>query len=349
VTGDPFLGTQQVEVRSYGVGVIGPISTAVAAAIFDAVEDGVDVINLSLVLGYSPLVEEAIGAAVDAGIVVVAAAGNYGIGSGKKEVLFPANVDGVISVGSIDRRGNLSQFSARHGVDLLAPGEQVIIGGGNDIWYEGYGTSYATPHVTAAAAMLKAANPNLAAADVQEALARRATRRGNGGLGVVNAFASLNQVLPPDERAAFASTPLVCGVHAYLSDRLTDLGYGAGKSGHDGAWWDEFAYNAQADPDLYADLDRAAAELPAQIGLQGNYPNPFNPSTTIRFAVDRPQDVSVSVYNAIGQEVRVLYAGPVDAGSHDVSFDASGLPSGVYVTQLRTDSGTFTSKMILAK
>src|SRR5690606_30923807 len=128
-------------------------------------------------------------------------AGNYGKGGGKKEVLFPANVDGVISVGSVDRRGKMSQFSAKHGVDVLAPGEEVIIGGTNDIWYEGYGTSYAAPHVTATAAMLKAANPDLSPAQVQNAIVGRATKQGNGGIGIVNAFSALNEVLPRQDRA----------------------------------------------------------------------------------------------------------------------------------------------------
>src|SRR5690606_14090556 len=129
-------------IRSYGVGVLGPISTAVATAIYAAIEDGVDVINLSLAIGYSSLVEEAIQVALEQGIVVVAAAGNYVNGGGKKEVVFPASVDGVISVGAVDSRGKLSNFSAKHGVDILAPGDGVIVGGTNDLWYEGYGTSY---------------------------------------------------------------------------------------------------------------------------------------------------------------------------------------------------------------
>ena len=353
VTGSPYFGDTGPEIRSYGVGVLGPVSTAVAAAVYDAIDDGVDVINFGLAIGYSPLVEEAILDAIEAGIVVVAAAGNHVNGSGKPEVMFPASVEGVISVGAVDRRGRLSKFSARHGVDILAPGEEIIVGGGDDVWYEGYGTSYAAPHVTAAAAMMKAANPGLGSAEIQDALQQRASRKGNGGLGVLNAFGSLNQVLDRSERAWIATTPLICGVHAYLTDQLSDLGYGdrAGKAGEDAPWWEQFAYDASLDEDLY---DRAGAgvsqaELPQQIGLQGNYPNPFNPTTTVRFNLDRAQDVTLTVYNALGQEVRVLLTGQTAAGEHSVKFDASGLPSGVYVTLLRTEAGTYSSKMVLTK
>lgn len=348
IAGSPFLGDQTPIIRSYGVGVLGPISTAVAAAIHDAIDDGVDVINLGLAIGYSPLVEEAIHAALDAGIPVVASAGNYGKGGGKKEALFPANVDGVISVGSVDRRGKLSQFSAKHGVDILAPGEQVIVGAANDVWYEGNGTSYAAPHVTATVAMLKAANPDLSPDEIRAALERRATNRGNGGLGIVNAFASLNHVLPARERTAFTITPVACGVYTYITDKLEDWRSNrAGKAG-EGYWWDEFTYDSQVDDDLYM-TESVAAELPDQIGLTGNYPNPFNPSTTIQFVVNGSQEVSLSVYNALGQQVRVLYEGRVEAGKYDAVFDADGLPSGIYIAQLRTESGTFTQKMVLTK
>ena len=292
--------------------------------------------------------EEAIQAALDAGIPVVASAGNYGKGGGKKEALFPANVDGVISVGSVDRRGKISQFSAKHGVTILAPGEQVIVGAANDVWYEGNGTSYAAPHVTATVALLKAADPNLSPDDIRVALERRATKHGNGGIGIVNAFASLNHVLPARKRAAFTITPVACGVYAYLTDKLESWRSNrAGKAG-EGYWWEEFTYDSQVDGDLYL-TESVAAELPEQIGLTGNYPNPFNPSTTIQFAVNGSQEVSLSVYNALGQQVRVLYEGRVDAGKYDAVFDADGLPSGIYIAQLRTESGTFTQKMVLTK
>lgn len=85
-----------------------------------------------------------------------------------------------------------------------------------------------------------------------------------------------------------------------------------------------------------------------------NYPNPFNPSTTIRYTLLAATRAQLTVYDALGRRVRTLAAGPHEAGSHSVFWDGrddAGRPvaSGVYVYQLRTTAETFTDRMLLLK
>lgn len=86
-----------------------------------------------------------------------------------------------------------------------------------------------------------------------------------------------------------------------------------------------------------------------EFALEQNYPNPFNPSTTISFALPSAQDVTVTIFNLLGQEMRTVVNERFDAGVHRVNFDASDLVSGVYF--YRIDAGQFsaTKKMILMK
>ena len=78
-----------------------------------------------------------------------------------------------------------------------------------------------------------------------------------------------------------------------------------------------------------------AALLPESFVLAQNYPNPFNPSTSISFALPTSATVSLTVYNVLGEQSAVLLD-QVDhtAGVHDVRWDASSLPSGLYIYRL---------------
>jgi len=88
---------------------------------------------------------------------------------------------------------------------------------------------------------------------------------------------------------------------------------------------------------------------PENFTLQQNYPNPFNPSTTIRFSIAKSAVVSLKVVNLVGQEVATLVEGFQPAGDYELSFDASTLPSGVYLYRLTVAGKTLNRKMLLLK
>ena len=83
--------------------------------------------------------------------------------------------------------------------------------------------------------------------------------------------------------------------------------------------------------------------------MHQNYPNPFNPSTTIRYALPARTHVTLTAFNTLGQRVAVLVEGEVEPGYHDVTFDASGLASGVYLYRLEAGDFVQTRRLVLVK
>jgi len=84
--------------------------------------------------------------------------------------------------------------------------------------------------------------------------------------------------------------------------------------------------------------------------LNQNYPNPFNPSTTISFTLRNAVNVTLRIYNVIGQEVATLINGnTMNMGTHTISFNASSLSSGMYLYRLEAGSFTSTKTMMLIK
>ena len=90
-------------------------------------------------------------------------------------------------------------------------------------------------------------------------------------------------------------------------------------------------------------------ELPTEVTLSGNYPNPFNPETTIRYGLPQAGDVRLAVYNLLGQEVAILVDQSKPAGHHTVRFGAGNLPSGLYVYRLHAGNETIVRTMMLVK
>lgn len=92
-------------------------------------------------------------------------------------------------------------------------------------------------------------------------------------------------------------------------------------------------------------LSGVQKQIPAEFSLSQNYPNPFNPATRIAYGLPKNSNVTLRVYNALGQEVAVLQNGEQDAGIHEVIFDGTRLGSGVYF--YRIQAGTFVQSMKL--
>tara|TARA_R110000868_G_scaffold294140_1_gene554735 strand:+ start:101138 stop:104020 length:2883 start_codon:yes stop_codon:yes gene_type:complete len=88
---------------------------------------------------------------------------------------------------------------------------------------------------------------------------------------------------------------------------------------------------------------------PSEFILSQNYPNPFNPSTNISFNIPNAGKVELSVFNILGQKVHTLVNENLSAGLHSVTFDATGLTSGVYFYRLTDGINIATQKMLLMK
>jgi len=83
--------------------------------------------------------------------------------------------------------------------------------------------------------------------------------------------------------------------------------------------------------------------------LSQNYPNPFNPVTAIKFSVPASGVVSLKVYSVLGAEIARLHNGYTNAGEHTAAFDASGLPSGIYLYRIVAPGFTRSRTMALIK
>ena len=90
-------------------------------------------------------------------------------------------------------------------------------------------------------------------------------------------------------------------------------------------------------------------ELPDRITMEQNYPNPFNPSTQIRYTLPETAEVRLEVFNLMGQRIDVLVDGQQQAGTHEISFDASHLSSGIYLYRLQTAEISITRRMMFVK
>jgi hypothetical protein len=91
-------------------------------------------------------------------------------------------------------------------------------------------------------------------------------------------------------------------------------------------------------------------ELPNEFELTQNYPNPFNPSTKINYSLPVQANVTLKIFNILGQEVMTLVDNElISAGNHEISFNANGLPTGIYIYSLIANDFVQTKKMILLK
>jgi len=340
--------------NQFGSGTLGSLINGINFA----TAQGVDVVNMSL--GFSPIaslpvfdpifigLDNALQAAHDAGIVVVASSGNSGIGIVSRPALNP----NVIAVGASNFDGSTlafySQFSTLEpgfgilptpglpgSIEIVAPTGDFSDLDGNGIpdapihqsfftndpdnfaFFIAIGTSFSAPQVAAAAALLISNDQ----------------RPSKDGAGVE----AIRQILRNSAQD--------------LGPTGFDLFFGAGQL--DVA----AALRAEEEDD---DLDKSTVPItdlqsvPEMFALDQNYPNPFNPETKINYQLPEQSNVAIKVYNLTGQLVQSLVDEVKAAGVHTVVWDgrdASGLsvPSGTYFYRIDAKNFKRTRKMVLLK
>jgi hypothetical protein len=90
--------------------------------------------------------------------------------------------------------------------------------------------------------------------------------------------------------------------------------------------------------------------VPTNFAVEQNFPNPFNPTTSIQYQVSGTSNVTLKVYDVLGKEVATLVNETKVPGKYEIKFDGSNLSSGIYFYTFRTDNGfTATKKLLLMK
>ena len=103
------------------------------------------------------------------------------------------------------------------------------------------------------------------------------------------------------------------------------------------------------DSTMVTGIEDAESAVPTKMNLAQNYPNPFNPSTVINFSLTKKSDVKLKIYDTLGKEIKVLVNESLNAGNHEVKFNAENLSSGIYFYQINAGDFVETKKMILMK
>ena len=109
------------------------------------------------------------------------------------------------------------------------------------------------------------------------------------------------------------------------------------------SWWEQVD-----DPPVFIQSP-STAEILKQFSLGSAYPNPFNPTTKIRYTLPKPEKVKIEIYNLFGQKIETLLNKSMPAGSHKVIFTAKNLPSGLYFCRMSAGKFKQVKKMILLR
>ncbi|MFA6473127.1 MAG: T9SS type A sorting domain-containing protein [Candidatus Latescibacterota bacterium] len=104
-----------------------------------------------------------------------------------------------------------------------------------------------------------------------------------------------------------------------------------------------------ANPNPFSEETGVTEDMPSAFRLSQNFPNPFNPVTTIEYSVPQSQFVTLKIFNTLGEEVATLVEGKVASGSHTAAWNATGYASGIYFYQLEAGSTRLTKKLLLMK
>jgi flagellar hook assembly protein FlgD len=95
--------------------------------------------------------------------------------------------------------------------------------------------------------------------------------------------------------------------------------------------------------------EQISVSTPSMFALESAYPNPFNPSTSLRLYIPMESSVNVSVYNLMGQQVDVIHDGLLSSGYTNLTWNASDFPSGMYIVRATSNTYTTSQKIMLLK
>jgi hypothetical protein len=98
-----------------------------------------------------------------------------------------------------------------------------------------------------------------------------------------------------------------------------------------------------------SEIEESSIVMPVAFTLSHNYPNPFNPSTSIEFTLPKSEFVELKIFNVLGKEVATLVSKKLNQGNHTYQFDGKNLASGIYYYQLVAGDFKEVKKMILLK
>jgi hypothetical protein len=274
--------------------------------------------------------------------------------------------------------------------DVIAPGPNTRTTALTSGYMSFSGTSAATPHVAGAMALCAQANPNLTPEQMSMILQTTAFDLGPAGkdnvygAGRLDCYAAVQAALALSSVGTVSGTVFDSTTEEPLSGVLVEVVGGTlsvttGVNGH---------YEFALPPETYtlrfthpnyvehqedvtvtaatitvldvglvpatAAIEDPAAVVPARVALEQNQPNPFNPSTTISFALPTEGEASLRVFDVSGRLVRTLAGGLLAAGTHAASWDGrddrgQAAPSGVYLYQLTVNGETTTRRMTMLK
>jgi len=100
---------------------------------------------------------------------------------------------------------------------------------------------------------------------------------------------------------------------------------------------------------IVKEIEVEIENVPVVFSLNQNYPNPFNPSTKISFSIPEKGNVSLKIFNSLGEEAALILNKEMEAGNHMIEFNAENLPSGIYLYQLSSGNNISTKKMMIIK
>jgi hypothetical protein len=181
---------------------------------------------------------------------------------------------------------------------------------------------------------------------------------------VADAFASLNQIgVDPqlsgisreangllDPRPESGSPALTSEVATPPHDGFYRYAGSIGAFDEHWLWTSDWTFLSIGGYSLPTSIEPISNEVPSAFSLEQNFPNPFNPSTTIEFQLALAGQVRLAVYDVLGRQVAVLADGVHPAGTYRVTFDARELASGMYLYQLEGEGGLgLVKKMLLVK